>query len=439
MILPDSSGTNLLAICSDADSDTTAARLGSGLREVLAGESTEFTLEYSCRIQDTDRQFMMGVLPFSANGASHAIIVTLEITDRQRVADELRFKERVMDEAPVGITISDPSQPDNPLIYANAAFERITGFPTDAVIGKNCRFLQGPDTDPDTVSMMRAGIDKEEPITVEVLNYRQDGEPFWNEVTIAPVRDESGQTTHFVGFQRDVTRRKQAEIELDNQRDQLAVLNRVIRHDIRNDMNVFLGWLDTLMEDADDEDARILKRLRRSSQHVVSLTKDVGDLVDAITEAGSPELDPIPVQRVVNEEVAKVRDRYAQRAQPIEVSVEDLPEVEVMADEMLSSVIANILNNAILHNDKESPRVTITASLTNGTIVIDIADNGAGIPPELRDDIFGRGEKGLESPGTGTGLYLVDMLIDRYNGSVEALENDPEGTIFRLTLPLAMA
>lgn len=152
-ILPDSSGTNLLAICSDADSDTTAAKLGSGLREVLAGESTEFTLEYSCSIQDTDRQFMMGVLPFSPNGASHAIIVTLEITDRQRVADELRFKERVMDEAPVGITISDPSQPDNPLIYANAAFERITGFPTDAVIGKNCRFLQSPDTDPDTVSM----------------------------------------------------------------------------------------------------------------------------------------------------------------------------------------------------------------------------------------------------------------------------------------------
>jgi PAS domain S-box-containing protein len=136
-------------------------------------------------------------------------------------AVDFELKERAMDEAPVGITISDPDRPDNPLIYANEAFERVTGYPRAEVVGRNCRFLQGEGTDASAVAALREGIDAAEPVTVELVNYRRDGEPFWNEVTVAPLRDGTGRVTNYVGFQVDVTRRKEAQQALAEERERL--------------------------------------------------------------------------------------------------------------------------------------------------------------------------------------------------------------------------
>ncbi|MFP4591186.1 MAG: bacterio-opsin activator domain-containing protein [Halobacteriales archaeon] len=141
-----------------------------------------------------------------------------------RGAVDEHLKERAMDEAPVGIVISDPEREDNPLVYVNDTFERITGYDEAAILGRNCRFLQGPDSDPEAVGKMREAIDAAEPVTVEVVNYRPDGTSFWNEVTIAPVRDETGSVTHFVGFQDDVTDRKEAEIALERRTEALEHL-----------------------------------------------------------------------------------------------------------------------------------------------------------------------------------------------------------------------
>jgi PAS domain S-box-containing protein len=121
------------------------------------------------------------------------------------------LKMRAMDEAPVGITIADATRPDMPLVYVNAAFERITGYSPEYAVGRNCRFLQGEDTRSEPVARMRAAIEAEESVSVELRNYRRDGELFWNEVTIAPLRDADGDVVYYVGFQQDVTRRKRAE------------------------------------------------------------------------------------------------------------------------------------------------------------------------------------------------------------------------------------
>ena len=121
------------------------------------------------------------------------------------------LKTRTMDEAPIGITVADATEPDMPLVYVNAAFERVTGYPPEYAVGRNCRFLQGEATREEPVAEMQAAIEAGEATSVELRNYRRDGEVFWNEVTIAPLRDGGGAVTHYVGFQRDVTRRKRAE------------------------------------------------------------------------------------------------------------------------------------------------------------------------------------------------------------------------------------
>ncbi|MCL7417357.1 MAG: PAS domain-containing protein [Halalkalicoccus sp.] len=125
-----------------------------------------------------------------------------------------RLIVRAIDEAPIGITIADASRADTPLIYVNDAFERLTGYPKAEALGTNCRFLQGEDTAEEPVAAMREAIANEEPVSVELRNYRKDGTEFWNQVDIAPIHDTAEDVTHFVGFQTDITARKRAEHEV---------------------------------------------------------------------------------------------------------------------------------------------------------------------------------------------------------------------------------
>ena len=146
------------------------------------------------------------------------------ITERKQYERDLKQRTQAMEEAPVGVTISDITREDEPLVYANEQFRKLTGYDEEAVLGRNCRFLQGEDTDPEAVAAMRQAIDDRESVSVELLNYRKDGTEFWNRVTIAPIGSEHGEATAYVGFQEDITERKEYEREIKRERDRFATL-----------------------------------------------------------------------------------------------------------------------------------------------------------------------------------------------------------------------
>jgi len=123
--------------------------------------------------------------------------------------------ERALAATSCGIVISDTRTVDHPIVYCNPAFVQITGYSAEEVIGRNCRFLQGPDTDPEAIEQLRQSIRTGEECHVVLKNYRKDGTPFWNDLTISPVRDASGTLTHFIGVQTDITKRKIAEKEVE--------------------------------------------------------------------------------------------------------------------------------------------------------------------------------------------------------------------------------
>ena len=144
----------------------------------------------------------------------------------------VRLKDRALSATAEGITIADARGEDQPIIYANAAFERLTGYAPDFVLGRNCRFLQGPETDPQTRETIRRAVRRAEPCTVEILNYRKDGTTFWNRLSITPVRDERGEVSHFIGVQSDITARRRAEDALRKTRDDLQRALRELERDI---------------------------------------------------------------------------------------------------------------------------------------------------------------------------------------------------------------
>jgi len=130
-----------------------------------------------------------------------------DVTDRRERERELYILERAIQEASIPIVIADPYEPDTPLAFVNEAFEELTGYDASEAVGRNCRFLQGPDTDPESVAELREAIANEETFVTEILNYTADGTPFWNRLELTPIYDEDGELLRYLGSQYDVTER----------------------------------------------------------------------------------------------------------------------------------------------------------------------------------------------------------------------------------------
>jgi PAS domain S-box-containing protein len=155
---------------------------------------------------------MQTVAPVIDDGDVYAFVaVQNDITERKEREETLERRTQAIDQAPIGITISDPNLEDNPLIYANDGFVDLTGYSREETIGRNCRFLQGEDTDSDRVARIRNAIEAKEPISIDLRNYRKDGTEFWNKLEIAPVRNDAGEVVNYIGFQQDVTERRERE------------------------------------------------------------------------------------------------------------------------------------------------------------------------------------------------------------------------------------
>ncbi|ACF13213.1 putative PAS/PAC sensor protein [Chloroherpeton thalassium ATCC 35110] len=118
---------------------------------------------------------------------------------------------KAIDKTSEGIAISDARQPDNPLIFVNNGFTEITGYNSEEILGKNCRFLQGPETNKEASQMIRESLGTGKHCVVELRNHKKNGEAFWNRLSLNPIRDENGEITHFVGIQSDITESKKLE------------------------------------------------------------------------------------------------------------------------------------------------------------------------------------------------------------------------------------
>ncbi|MEG5139119.1 MULTISPECIES: EAL domain-containing protein [unclassified Microcoleus] len=151
--------------------------------------------------------------------------------ERIRSQERLQMMERAIESTSNGIAIADATVADNPIIYVNPSFERITGYSRDELVGKNCRFLQGENTNyPEEVKDLRNAIEEGKECQVILRNFRKDGTPFWNELSIAPVYNSRRHLTHFIGVQTDVTDRQRSEEELFLKSQDLATFGANLKH-----------------------------------------------------------------------------------------------------------------------------------------------------------------------------------------------------------------
>lgn len=253
----------------------------------------------------------------------------------------------------------------------------------------------------------------------------------WISEQVYPIATSDGEVRYWAGILRDITEQRDTRDALSVQSEQFKLLNQIIRHDIRNEMNLGLDIIRNASRRMEDP-PEAFEQLTGVMERVVDLTETSRDMTAVIGElAGNPER--IAMKPCLQREIttASMIDEDAR------ISVDgEIPEVDVYTTGLLSAVFRNVLHNAVQHNDADQPTIEIRCDQLDSMVVVHIADNGPGVPDKDKERIFESGEA-LSSNGTGFGLALIETLLRYYDGNIFITDNDPRGSLFSITLPLA--
>jgi signal transduction histidine kinase len=362
-----------------------------------------------------------GVPPFTADSVNFVPTSTAVTTVALGVA---LFRYRLLDLPPIAYTTAMAASPDGVLVvdtdrrvvHANDRGERFFAS------------LGGAVGDAFDEAFPAVSLDDADAAAVRIDGV--DEAPTFLSVRTQRLR-RRGKHVGWVVVLRDVTALQERNRAIEEQNERLRLLNQIVRHDVRNDMSVVLGNANLLESHVEDDEARRrLATIVRNGEHAVELTETMRGLMRAMLEE-APELEPVPLRSVLTGEVASMQTDDSD----FEVTVSgEISDVRVVADDTLGTVFRNLLTNAVRHNDSDVPTATVSVTEEDDDVVVAVADDGRGIPADRREEIFGRGNKGLGSPGTGVGLYLVRTLVDGYGGEVWVRDNEPRGSVFSVRL-----
>ena len=366
-----------------------------------------------------------------------------EIEQRKKAEEERALRDRSINSATNGILIADARQPDMPTVYCNAAFEKITGYATEEVLGHNCRFLQGTDHQQPGLEAIRRAIRQGTEAKAELRNYRKDGSPFWNELYIAPVKDQQGRLTHFIGIQTDITERKHQETELAHKTRELAQSNAelqqfayVASHDLQEPLRMVASYTQLLgkrYKGKLDQDAdEFIGYAVDGATRMQRLIRDLLEYSRVGSEHKSFEETDCEVvfQQAMQNLSASVRERHA------EVTHDPLPTVHANPTH-LTQVFQNLIGNALKFQGESPSRIHVGAKALPDGWEFSVRDNGVGIPADQLDRIFSifqRLHGQSEYPGTGIGLAICKRIVEKYGGQIRVESEPGTGSIFYFTL-----
>jgi PAS domain S-box-containing protein len=328
--------------------------------------------------------------------------------------------------------ITDPRLPDNPIVFANDAFLRLSGYERDEVMGRNCRFLQGPETDQKSISLVRDAIEARTAISIDLLNYRKDGSTFWNALYLSPVSNEEGELQFYFASQLDVTDRKHSEqnLTVEKQRFEAAVRART------QELEAAIEAQETLLHEVDH---RVKNNLQMISSLIVIQSRTIDD--EGIKASLRAMLERIEAVSTVHRRLYQskdvsrfdvsdfvrdlVTDLLGATGREGIIADLDLHPVVISADKAtpVALMINELVTNAIKHGFSEpstTPRISVSLRRLDGHIHVEVSDNGKGMP-----------EGG---PNASFGMKLVRSLGRQLHGEIE-WQNATPGTRVRVSIP----
>ncbi len=396
-----------------------------------------------------DRYMSFSAAPVrSASGKVVAVIETLDdITERKRIEDELLMFSYVVEQSPLCIVITDPQ---GRIEYTNPKFTEVTGYSFEDALGKNPSILKSGETSREEYQKIWETILAGREWQGEFHNRRKNGDLYWEQALIAPIRDASGAVTHLVGIKEEVTERKRLENKLRYSQKMEAVgqLAGGVAHDFNNLLTAIIGYA-SIMEMQGGEDQRV----KRCAESIVQAAERGAKLTKGLLAFSRQQAESLATVNLIDVvgRVNKLLERDAGGAVMCEMILSEEP-LLVMGDSIqLEQLIMNLVTNA-----KEAMPAGGKLSIEAGRCSIDqdfiashgfgqigvfamlsVADTGKGMDNEIikriYEPFFSTKEVGQ---GHGLGLSLVYGVVKRHKGFIICESEPGEGTCFRVYFPL---
>ncbi len=346
---------------------------------------------------------------------------------------------RAVESASNGIVLTDPRLPDNPIIYANPAFMKLTGYEQDEILGKNCRFLQGEDRQQENTALIKDAILKEKSITAVIRNYRKNGSLFYNELTVSAVHDSSGKLVNFIGVQNDVTARLELEKRMS---DFYSMISHELRTPISSINASLLALEDGSVSKLNSPGKKLVGIALSNCKRLIELINNILDWKKL--QAGKFKIN---IQKWNPEEIL---DTVIQSFEPVAAIKKVVLEKQVFSatdavfdPERITDVLSNLVSNAIKYSEANS-KVIIRLDCPSDekyAFRFSVHDQGPGIPTEFHDKLFVQFQQ-LDSSdrrpknGTGLGLSISKSIIELHHGHIGVESSPGKGSTFWFTLPL---
>ena len=373
------------------------------------------------------------------------VSIRTDLTPLKSAQENLEFSRKTISAAANGITVTDMRQPDEPIIEVNPAFEALSGYARNEIVGRNCRFLQGSDTDPDVVAEIRAALSEQRSCDVVLKNYRKDGTPFWNNLRLSPIFSEDGELTHYAGIQNDVTTLQAAREDADSANQAKSEFLSRMSHELRTPMNAILGFAQLIEADSTlpEEHLDNSQEIVRAGYHLLELINEILDLSRIESGRIQISIEPVALAPLVDECMTLFNSTADHNGITLQSQVEVGPAVQADCTR-LKQVLVNLLSNAIKYN-YPGGRVTVgvDANPDQNRAIISVSDTGRGIEPQKLEQLYepfdrlGAANSAIE--GTGIGLTITRQLVEIMGGSIDVRSRPEQGSTFEITLPLASA
>ena len=343
--------------------------------------------------------------------------------------------------------VTDPRQPDNPIVFVNRAFLDLTQYEEKDVIGRNCRFLQGPRTDPATVAEIRNAVHEQRAVALDILNYKADGTAFWNALYLGPIFDHEGHLLYFFASQMDVTERRATEqSSLQAQKmEAIGQLTAGMAHDFNNLLQVINGNLELALLTLGSSNTRSGEPIRRAQRAAMKAGKLTQQL---LTFARKQRLEPRRIN--LNSLLVEFSELLVRTlGDQVELHLDLKPGLPycTLDPTHLEMALLNVLINS-RDAMPQGGQVTVATSLLRGDkrmgegeaggthVVICVTDQGEGMTPEVMrratEPFFT-----TKGPGTGLGLAMVHGFVQQSRGRLEIDSTAGEGTTVRMIFPVA--
>jgi PAS domain S-box-containing protein len=300
----------------------------------------------------------------------------------------------------------------------NQACIEFTGYPREELVGKPPLMLF-PDSN--IYEGLIEQLENDEPWQGYFETETKDGYHIYGRGSAIPLIVD-GVKRGYSGIFVDLTERRLFE-------QTLQIIQRVLRHDLRNEMNLILGQLQTLEPHLPDEESRRLDEMAGVAERLLRRADKARHLEELLIDGFEQPRKSISLKPILDEELEEFRERFPEA----ELDVDPIPDCEVIANELIGPAVESVLENAVVHNNGDV-RVAVTAEERADGVCICIADNGSGIPDEQKQEVFGRREIDQLHHGQGFSLYFVDTVIDVYRGAIEIRDNEWGGATFELVL-----